>query len=364
MRRWHYCRNADCEYKTQKKSHLQEHLANKHGVGVVWHPCEEHGCDFTCKKPSHLIEHLANVHDVDVTWYDCGESGCGFRCKKQSHRTEHLANVHGIDEACIPCKHVGCDFTCKKQSHLTEHMANAHVVDVTWYACEQSECRYRCKKKSHLKEHLEGVHDIGEKVCEYCARNRNSSVRYEDPNCGSVHICRACFRTATGKSSRVEVVWSDFVDSTLGTEFLFGSDTSLRSLGGCSMRRPDKLYVAESWVEVDECDEHQHASGDYTCDERRLTEIYDEPSFQGKRMTVIRWNPDTYKAGKGEKRLTRKERLELFVALKKTLRARTAVEQLPRIEVFYMFYDMDNPLICQNLTRHFVNTTKDLQTIK
>ena len=38
-------------------------------------------------------------------------------------------------------------------------------------------------------------------------------------------------------------------------------------------------------VEVSECDEHQHKreNGDYTCDEKRLTELYDEPSIMVKR---------------------------------------------------------------------------------
>ena len=51
----------------------------------------------------------------------------------------------------------------------------------------------------------------------------------------------------------------------------------MRTLGGCSLKRPDKLYASSDLVEVDECDEHQHKreNGDYTCDEKRLTELYE-----------------------------------------------------------------------------------------
>ena len=170
----------------------------------------------------------------------------------------------------------------------------------------------------------------------------------------------------TGKDSRIEIKWSDYVDAELGTNFLMGSDKSLRSLGGCSRKRPDKMYASIDLVELDECDEYQHlrSGSDYTCDEKRLTEIYDEPSICGKTMVVIRWNPDTYKVPAGTKRLGRDQRLEMFVKLKRLLRARPVTPTRPKIEVFYMFYDPDNPLICQNLSVRFVNTEADLEAIK
>jgi hypothetical protein len=87
-----------------------------------------------------------------------------------------------------------------------------------------------------------------------------------------------------GQGSRVEKDWSDYLDKHLGTEFLMGSDRSARSMGGCSLKRPDKLYGSIYTVEVDECDENQHmyANGNYSCEEKRLSELYDEPSIFGK----------------------------------------------------------------------------------
>ena len=107
--------------------------------------------------------------------------------------------------------------------------------------------------------------------------------------------------------------WSDHVDRALGTAFLVSTDKSLRSQGGCSRRRPDKLYASADLVEVDECDEHQHArtgSSDYTCDEKRLSEIYDDPSICGKPMVVIRWNPHAYTVPDGSRSLCPARSLE------------------------------------------------------
>ena len=179
---------------------------------------------------------------------------------------------------------------------------------------------------------------------------------------GRVHICRKCYNRVTGKTSRVELTWSNYTDTALGVDFLIGNDTSLRTLGGCSRRRPDKMYASPGHIEIDECDEHQHryhGSTAYTCEEARLTEIYDDPSLCGSTMTVIRWNPDTYTVPPGSRRVPRKERLAMFVALKQHLR-RSRSEQDPRIRIFYMFYDRDNPTICQNLPCVFIDTWSDI----
>ena len=78
------------------------------------------------------------------------------------------------------------------------------------------------------------------------------------------------------------------------------------TLGGCSRKRPDKLYGSSDLVEIDECDEQQHSfhNGNYACEEQRLSELYDEPSISGKQLVVIRWNPHSYVVPPDKKRLT------------------------------------------------------------
>ena len=239
-----------------------------------------------------------------------------------------------------------------------------HDIGVTWHPCTQEGCKERFKQASDLKRHLAFLHDIGPHSCDYCCCNRTSHIPYDDLNAGLVHIYRKCFRTVTGKNSRVELLWSDYVDAELGTEGLLGSDTSLRSLGGCSRLRPDKLYLRDDDVEVDECDEYQHmrfGNRGYHCEERRLSKIYDEPGICGRNLTVIRWHPHFYTLSSGvTKRASRSERLRLFLELKQALRSRPVSALRSKIEVFYMFYDRDNPNICKNLLPYFVDCDDDI----
>ena len=108
----------------------------------------------------------------------------------------------------------------------------------------------------------------------------------------------------TGKDSRVEKTWSEYLDKHFGTEFLLSSDRTVQG-DACQLYRPDKYYADPNLVIHKECDEHQHIRGNsYKCDERRLSDIYDENP--GKKHIITRWNPDNYKPPEGRKKLLRK----------------------------------------------------------
>ena len=158
-------------------------------------------------------------------------------------------------------------------------------------------------------------------------------------------------------------MWSDYLDKHIGTEYLLGNDTNLKAMGGCQLYRPDKLYNGLNLVELDECDEHQHSygNGSYACDEKRILDIYEEDGILGKNMVVIRWNPDYYIVPEGYTKKNRKERLELHVKLKQYLRKNIPYS---KIHVFYMFYDEDNPNICQNIEKTMIYDESDFIDIK
>ena len=159
-----------------------------------------------------------------------------------------------------------------------------------------------------------------------------------------------------GKFSRIEIKWSDYLDEHLGTIGLLSSDKSLRSQGGCSKYRPDKIYIDERIVEIGECDEHQHSGSNYLCDERRLSEIYEEDGIQGKFMYVLRWNPDSYFPNDSSKKI-RKERFEIYVALAKKLRS---MDHLDKIHIYYLFYSFDNENITQNIPYTHIHSMEDV----
>ena len=175
-------------------------------------------------------------------------------------------------------------------------------------------------------------------------------------------ICRNCYKKVTGKNSRIEHIWSNYIDKELGTKFLSSNDRSLKSNGGCSSYRPDKLYIGVERVELDECDEHQHKrkNGNYSCDEKRISDIYDEQGIRGKNLVVIRWNPDTYKIPSGYTKKNRQERLKLFVKLKKKLRT---IKQTDKIHIYYMFYDMDNSRISKRIPYTLIYNETDINKI-
>jgi hypothetical protein len=178
---------------------------------------------------------------------------------------------------------------------------------------------------------------------------------YDDALKTTVSICRECYKKATGFTSRVEKRWCEYTDEHLGTVGLMGSDESLRSLGGCSKTRPDRLYGDQYRIEIDECDEHQHTGSSYSCEQKRISDFYNEPSICGKTMVVIRWNPDGYKPAR--EKVALKERLRLFVMLKKALRAH---KHLPKIVVFYMFYSRTNSSITVDLPHYHVDSEADI----
>jgi uncharacterized Zn-finger protein len=218
--RQYACPVESCGKCFKQAGHLKGHLADVHGIGVTWHPCTQEGCKERFKRACHLKQHLADVHGIGVTWHPCTLEGCKQRFKNASNLKQHLANVHDIGVTWHPCTQEGCKERFKHAGHLKKHWADVHDIDVTWHPCTQEGCKERFKHAGNLKRHLADVHDIGPYTCGYCCCNRTSRIPYDDLNVGYVHICRKCFRTVTGKNSRVELLWSHYVDTELGTEGL------------------------------------------------------------------------------------------------------------------------------------------------
>ena len=359
--KWHHCDVEGCDYKCKQASNLRQHKAYVHDIGVKWHHCDVEGCDYKCKQAGSLKTHKADIHDIGVKWHHCDVEGCEEKCKQAGNLKTHKAYVHDIGVKWHHCDVEECDYKCKQASNLKTHKADVHDIGVKWHHCDVEECDYKCKQASYLKRHKAYIHDIGARKCEFCCYNRNSHIPYKD-HTGAHMICRNCYKKATGKESRIEHIWSDYIDKELGKEFLSSNHKSLKSNGGCSSYRPDKLYIGVDRVELDECDEHQHKrnNGDYSCDERRISDIYGEDGIEGKDLVVIRWNPDTYKVPSGYTKKNRQERLYLFVELKKKLRTKKKTD---KIHIYYMFYDIDNPRISKRIPHTMIYNETDIHKI-
>ena len=352
------CDIKDCVYEAKLASHIKRHKADIHNIEVIWYPCTIPDCEYKCKRKYGLKQHKRDVHNINVKWYICTIPDCQYKCKRSYSLKDHLVHAHNINVKWHICKIDNCSHKCKTTHSLKQHLADIHNIDVKWHVCKIDDCNYRCKRRYALKQHLSNVHDIGSNQCIFCVRNRNSSIPYKDQY-GTHKICKECYKQVTGKSTRVEYIWSDYIDENIGTEYLNSSDKSLRAQGGCQLYRPDKLYIGINLVEIDECDEHQHKwnSGTYKCDERRISEIYEEDGICGKTMVVIRWNPHTYKLPKGHRMKFRKERLKMMVQLKFALRQNPPKD---KIHIYYMFYDDDNPRIAKNIPYTMIRDESDI----
>lgn len=115
-----------------------------------------------------------------------------------------------------------------------------------------------------------------------------------------------------------------YLDDCLGTDGLVSEDATLRSLGGKTKRRPDRMYERSGHVEVDECDGHEHAY--YTDEDKRLLEIQADPFIAGRSLVVTRFNSD------------KRESLSLLVAVKKYVRS---LVDLPPLLVYYIGYERE-----------------------
>lgn len=374
-----------CDKKVKTNGALALHKKFIHNISVIWNKCNL--CDKKFKSKGGLKNHKKNIHHIDLEWIKC--TICNYKCKSKSNLNTHIQLNHIIKENKFKCNicnkfykteynlksHIQgihnfngnkiecyiCHAKLKTKQSLKQHLANKHDIGVKYFYCDQEGCDHKCKNNSDLKKHLENMHDIGKHPCDFCLGNRNSSIQYKD-KAGTHKICRACYNKATGKNSRVEHTWSDYLDKKVGTNYLLSSDKSLKSMGGCSLKRPDKLYTSPDLIILGECDEKQHLynNGSYECEDRRISEIYDEPTFSGKKMVVIRWNPDNYTPPEGYEKHKRDVRLKTCSNLIQHL-MKTPPSDL--ITIYYLFYNEDNPRISRAYPVEMIYDETDFLTL-
>ena len=213
-------------------------------------------------------------------------------------------------------------------------------------------CDYKCSRVGDLKKHLSNIHDIGPYECAYCVKNRYSQIPHVDQFGTTSYICRECFNKATGKDSRIELQMSEYLDS-IGwlRPHLISSDRSFSSIGGCSLKRPDKLYfIGDEVVIWVECDENQHQDSTYSCDIARISEGFDEFKDMGMAVVVIRWNPHTYIPPDGYDIASKGERLEILLETIDEM-----IENPPEypLTIYYLFYDEDTDRVSDELNNKF-----------
>jgi uncharacterized C2H2 Zn-finger protein len=244
-----------------------------------------------------------------------------------------------------------CDKAFTQSNNLTAHK-RIHTGEKP-YKCDM--CDKTFTQSSNLTAHKRDMHDIGDHVCELCckkcARLRSCTDSATNIDC---ETCRDCFMKVTGKDIRIEHEWSLYLDEHFCPEWRVCTDSRV---GGesCSAYRPDGLWASPKIVLQWELDEKQHRGTSYDCDERRISELYDE--FDGQQYVVVRVNPHHYKAPPGTIKPLQEERKALML---RVMHACLDREWETPMYVVYMFYSADNANITRNIGKTMLFDAKDV----
>lgn len=343
------CDFDNCMYETSLPYNLKTHKVFVHNMNETIYLCDL--CNTEFKTVSCINRHKKLTHGIDLILIKCSENNCNSEFKTNQAVTKHLMTIHGINLKWLDCDIIDCCKKFKTKSDLIFHKSITHELNVIWKYCVFDNCTFTTKQKSHLKTHIQNVHDIGNNKCDLCKEDKYSSINYIF-NGNDLNICKKCYKISTGVIYRVEFVLSKYLDKIEPlVKYLAGSDKSLKSMGGCDLIRPDKIYILPNLILWIECDEFQHLHGNnnYICDEARISKGFD--NCNGTNLVVIRWNPDQYIPMAGEP-LSLEERLD---GLKDIILEVIETPPNELIYIYYMYYNEDNILLPENLPYEIVH---------
>ena len=332
---WHHCDH--CTFKCIQKCNLKQHLASKHDIGTVWHHCDL--CDYKCKYKCYLKRHMAFKHDIGTVWHHCDL--CDFKCKQKCDLKKHLAHKHDLGVVWHQCDL--CDSKFKRDCNLKQHLALTHDIGVTWHQCDH--CTYKTKQNAHLKLHLAHKHDIGNKYCDICYETvgKVRSIKGAD-------VCRSCCDSYGIRKERIELKYI----KALKNKFPYHMEHDIRVQGDMCLRyRPDAMWLdphLKCHIHF-ELDEHQHLwkNGSYDCDEKRISDIYDEfKTNVPEHYVVVRLNPDSELG----RTAVFKDRLNHLVEILERVKTSPPKE---KISIIYMYYDKTNHRIAKNLPKYLLD---------
>ena len=355
--RWHRCDEPGCNYSCKIKGNLKKHKAYAHDKNVTWFYCNEPECNYKCKQKYDLKKHHANKHNKNVTWFYCDEPGCNYKCKEKGHLKTHQAFKHNKNVTWFHCDEPGCNYKCKEKSNLNQHQAFKHNKNVTWFYCNEPECNYKCKHKGNLKIHYQGKHDRGDNPCEMpmCSNIVYNLFQYK-----GIGICRQCAKEHGLKKQRIELKYLKALKKKF--DFPFTHDQRVQG-DQCTRYRPDAMYLdANHKVHIQlEIDEYQHRlnNGNYSCEEKRISELYDEFKHNvPQHYVVVRLNPDAQFPGQRVDRdKVFRSRIDALAKILHQVRTNPPPEL---ISVVYMYYDVCNHQIVKQFPTYFVDDKKKL----
>jgi len=360
--RWYYCDIKGCNYKTAwKYTCLKTHKSIKHNIDVTWHYCVE-GCQSKFRTARELKSHKARKHDIDVTWYYCDVEGCNRKFKDNWDLKRHKAQAHDIDVIWHLCDVEGCNRKFRTRYEIKRHKSRKHDIDVTWHYCDVEGCNWKFKENGNLKRHKRNIHDIGNLECEICYESCGKVVSHEftygqSTSTGTIDICRQCCRDYGLKKDRIEHRYMEILDEYI--DFTSHDDQMVKG-EACYRYRPDRLYLDVNrrvYIHI-EIDENEHPPGSYTCEEQRISNIYDEfANDVPDHYVVIRFNPDEYDKNDEDREEVFEERARHLAEIIQYVRENPPPE---KVSIIYMYYSENNPQITQNFPKYFIDDENNI----
>ena len=310
-------------------------------------------------KSERVKGHLYVFNDKVCIW-----GGSNWKCTDHNKQLQYCVECGGaslckcgiVRNSCRKCRvqpllHCTvCPHTCRSATELERHM-RTHTGEKP-YECHL--CPYKSTQSGTLKSHKGQVHGIGNEQCTFCWDDCYRPRSWiDEATKDEVKCCRTCYKKKTGKDIRVEQEWSDYLDEHFHQEFRLCSDNQVNS---CNRSRPDGLWASDDLVLHWELDEHQHSGKSYSCEEKRISELYDQ--FPGKQYIVVRVNPHAYTHPAGKAKPEWEERKELTL---KVMKACLTKKWDTKIHVVYMFYSETNGNITQRISKTMLYDAEDVE---
>ena len=192
------------------------------------------------------------------------------------------------------CDFEGCEFRSTQSSHLNMHK-RTHTGEKP-YACDFEGCEFACTHAGGLKSHKEVVHIRCQSeacVATYEDISQRGPGSYKVGSLRYCWYCMACLwpDMVRRKVRKEHLILSEIVRRVPQLEELaYHWQWDCRVQGGCSLKRPDMLFLLPTFYVQIEVDEDGHEQHECFNEDARLELIAADIGMPG---VVVRINPDS-----------------------------------------------------------------------
>ena len=333
-------------------------------------------CNFTANYKSHMDIHMKSKFHIRQTQnidreykYTCTHCNWGTdavkswsnHCRAKRHlklqgETEFQCEICGIclhSRKALTFHQQKCDFVQPEPSHPTPTNAS-DLPDIDTLVHENSELKSQLSQTmgrfdtmmneiNELKRWQAGEERQRCGIC-FDLQDRTKKLQKHTMKGAEYEICRECCLEITGYTSkRPETIVKEYLQRHYKQHMLIAN----KQVKGdaCLNYLPDIVYADPNRVVIVEIDENGHRSRSYECDQRRMSDIYDE--FAGKTVLWVRFNPDSYPGGN-------KDVYERLPELQRLLERIETMEFDTMMHLFYMYYDQNWQNVAKDLPKTFM----------